>query len=109
MNQNSPDVQAWFRKAEESDQIANTHWITEKARGLRKTPTFIDYMKPFDYVNQNKKWKFLKKWEYQATLSVSWETCMWVKKQEAEPYREQLIVSKLVNEYEKAVFVTLLI
>ena len=33
--------------------------------------------------------KFLKKWEYQITLPVSWETCMWVKKQQLEPYMEQ--------------------
>jgi len=34
---------------------------------------------------------------------------MWIKKQEAEPYREQLVVSKSGKEYEKAVFMTLLI
>ena len=39
--------------------------------------------------------KFLKKWEYQTTLSVSWETCMQVKKQQLEPYIEQLTGSKL--------------
>ena len=48
--------------------------------------------------------KFLKKWEYQTTLSVSWETCMQVKKQQLEPYIEQLTGSKLGNEYNKAVY-----
>ena len=32
-NQELPDVQAGFRKGRGTgDQIANTHWITEKAR-----------------------------------------------------------------------------
>ena len=37
---------------------------------------FIDYSKAFDWL-----WK---RWEYQATLPASWETCMLVKKQELE-------------------------
>ena len=31
--------------------------------------------------------KFLKRWEYQTNLSVSWVTCMQVKKQQLEPDR----------------------
>ena len=34
--------------------------------------------------------KFLNRWEYQTTLSVSWETCMQDKKQQLEPHMEQL-------------------
>ena len=30
--------------------------------------------------------KFLKSWEYQTTLSVSRETCMWIKKQQLEQW-----------------------
>ena len=33
--------------------------------------------------------KFLKRWENQTTLPISWETYMWVKKQQLEPYTEQ--------------------
>ena len=33
--------------------------------------------------------KFLKKWEYQITLPVSWETCMQVRKQQLKPDMEQ--------------------
>ena len=47
--------------------------------------------------------KFLKRWKYQTTLPVSWETCMWVKKQQLEPYMEQVTGSKLRKEYYKAV------
>ena len=53
--------------------------------------------------------KFLKRWEYQTTLSASWETCMQVKKQQLEPGMEQQTDSKLGKEYVKAVYVTLLI
>ena len=48
--------------------------------------------------------KFLKRWEYQITLLVSWETCMWVKKQHLELYLEQLTRSKLGKECDKAVY-----
>ena len=34
--------------------------------------------------------KLLKRWEYQTILPVSWETYMWVKKQQLEPCMEQL-------------------
>ena len=50
-----PDVQAGFRKGRETrDQIANIHWIIEKAREFQKNIyfCFIDYAKAFDYVDQ---------------------------------------------------------
>ena len=58
-----PDVQAGFRKGGgTSDQIANIHWIIEKARELQKHIyfCFIDYAKAFDCVDHNKLWKILK-------------------------------------------------
>ena len=57
-----PDVQAGFRKARGTkDQIANIHWIIEKARGFQKNIyfCFIDYAKAFDCVDHNKLWKIL--------------------------------------------------
>ena len=48
--------------------------------------------------------KFFKRWEYQTTLPASWEACMWVKKQELEPYKEQLTGLKLGKEYSKAIY-----
>ena len=39
--------------------------------------------------------KFLKRREYQTILPISWETCMWIKKQQLEPDKEQRIGSKL--------------
>ena len=58
-----PDVQAGFRKGRETrDQIANIHWIIEKAREFQKNIyfCFIDYAKAFDCVDHNKLWKILK-------------------------------------------------
>ena len=50
---------------------------------------FIDYAKAFDSVDHNNCGKFLKRWEYQTTLPVSWEICMQVKKQQLELGMEQ--------------------
>ena len=63
MNRELPDVQAGFRKdGGTRDQIANIHWITEKAREFQENIyfCFIDYTKAFDCVDHNKLWKFLK-------------------------------------------------
>ena len=57
MNHEHPDVQAGFRKDRGTrDQIANIHWIIEKAREFQKN---IDYAKAFDCVDHNKLWKIL--------------------------------------------------
>ena len=56
-----PDVQAGFRKGGGTrDQIANIHWIIEKARKIQKNIyfCFINYAKAFDYVDHNKLGKF---------------------------------------------------
>ena len=66
-----PDVQAGFRKGTGTrDQIANIHWIIEKAREFEKTIyfCFIDYAKAFDCVHHNKLWKIFQEMEYQTTL-----------------------------------------
>ena len=63
MNQELPDVQAGFRKGRGTrDQIANIHWIIEKAREFQKNIyfSFISYPKTFDCVDHNKLWKILK-------------------------------------------------
>ena len=64
MNQELSDVQAGFRKGSKTkDQIANIHWITEKARDFQKNIyfCFIDYAKAFDCVDHHHKlWKIPK-------------------------------------------------
>ena len=57
VNRELPDVQAGFRKGKRTrDQIANIHWIMEKAREFQKNIYFclIDYAKAFACVNHNK-------------------------------------------------------
>ena len=55
MNQEIPDVQAGFRKGRGTrDQIANIHWIIEKAKEFQENICFIDYAKAFDCVHHNK-------------------------------------------------------
>ena len=52
-----PNVQAGFRKGRGTrDQIANMHWITEKAKEFQKNIYFCfnDYAKAFDCVDHNK-------------------------------------------------------
>ena len=62
VNRELPDVQAGFRKGRRTrDQIANIHWIMEKAREFQKNIyfCFIDYANTFDCVDHNKLWKIL--------------------------------------------------
>ena len=57
VNRELTDVQAGFRKGRGiRDQIANIHWIIEKAREFQKNIylCFVDYAKAFDYVDHNK-------------------------------------------------------
>jgi len=70
VNRELPDVQAGFqtgfRKGRGTrDQIANIHWIIEKAREFQKNIylCFIDYAKAFVWITQTVE-KFLKRREY---------------------------------------------
>ena len=56
MNCELPDVQAGFRKGRGTrDQIANIHWIIEKAREFQKNIyfCFIEYDKAFVWITIN--------------------------------------------------------
>ena len=55
-----PDVQTGFRKGRGTrDQIANIHWIIEKAKEFQKNTHFIEYAKVFDCVDHKKLWEIL--------------------------------------------------
>ena len=72
MNPEVPDVQAGFRKGRGTrDQIADIHWINEKAREFQKNIyfCFIDCAKAFDCVDHNKLWKMLKEMGIQDHLT----------------------------------------
>ena len=60
MNRELPDVKAGFRKGKGiRHQIANIHWIIEKAREFQKNITVLLTVKAFDCVDHNKLWKIL--------------------------------------------------
>ena len=63
VNRELPDVQARFTKGRGTkDQIVNIHWIIRKPTKFQKIIyfCFIDYVKAFDCVDNNKLWKILK-------------------------------------------------
>ena len=68
------------------DQIANIHWILEKAKEFQKSIyfCFIDYAKAFDCVGHKKLWKILQEMGIPDTWPASWEICMQVRKQQLE-------------------------
>ena len=75
MNYELANVQAGFRKTRWTrDQIANIHWIMEKAREFQKNIyfCFIDYANAFSCVDHNKLWKILKEMGIADHL-----TCLW--------------------------------
>ena len=84
MNREFPDVQAGFGKGRGTrDQIANIHWIIEKAREFQKNIyfCFIDYAKAFECVDHNKLWKMLKEMGILDHLICPLRICMQVKRQ----------------------------
>ena len=93
------------------DQNANVCWIIKKAREFQKNIyfCFIDYAKAFDCVDHDKRGKFFKRWEYQTTWPVFWETYMQARKQQLEPDMEQQTGSKSGKEYVKAVYIVTLL
>ena len=85
VNWEFPDFQAGFKKGRGTrDQIANIHWIIEKAREFQKKIyfCFIDYNKAFDCVDCNKLWKILQEMGVPDHLTCLWEICTQVKKQQ---------------------------
>ena len=70
VNREIPDVQAQFRKGRETrDQIANIHWIIEKAGEFQKNNYFCLLSRPkrLTVSITTNCGKFLKRWEYQTT------------------------------------------
>ena len=80
--------------------------LIEKTRSSRKTSTStsLTMWKPLTVWITTNCGTFLNKWEYHTTLPVSWETCLWVKKQQLELNMKQQTGSKLGKEYNKAVY-----
>ena len=107
MNHELLDVQVGFRKDRGTrDQIANIHWIIEKAREFHKNIyfCFIDYAEALDCVDHNKLWKILKEMGIPDHLTCSSEICMQVRKQQLELDMKQQTGSKSGKEYIKAIY-----
>ena len=98
VNHELPDVQAGFRNGRRTrDQIANIHWIIEKAREFQKNvySCYTDcFWESLWLCGSQQTGKFFKRWEYQTTWLASWETCMHVRKQQLELDMEQQTGSK---------------
>ena len=107
MNHESPDVQAGFRKGRGTrDQIANIHWIIQKAREFRKNLyfCFIDYAKAVDCVDHNKLWKILKEMGIPDNLTCLLRNLYANRKQQLELHVEQWTGSKLGKEHINTVY-----
>ena len=96
MNHELPEVQAGRKGRGTRDQIANIHWIMEKAREFQKNLyfRFIDCAKALIVWITINCWKLWKRLEYQTTWPASWETYMQVRKQQLEQDMEQQTGSK---------------
>ena len=97
VNPELPGIQAGFRKCRGTrDQIANIHWIIEKAREIQKNIyfCFTDYAKAFNYVDHNKLLKVLQEMGTPDHLTCLLRYLYAVRKQQLELDMEQQTGSK---------------
>ena len=96
------DVQTGFRKGRGSrDQIANIHWIIEKAREFQKktfTSASLTTRKPLTVWITTNCGKFFKRWDYQTTYLTCLLRNLYVDQEETETDTERLTGSKLRRE-----------
>ena len=71
---------------------------SKKQESSRKTSISALLTMPKPLCGSQQTGKFFKRWEYQTTLTASWEICMQVKKQQLEPNMEQQTGTKLGKE-----------
>ena len=94
-------------KAQESEiKLPTSIGSLKRQDNSRETSTSasLTILEPLTVWITTKCGQFLKRWEYQATLSTSSKTCMQVKKQQWELDMEQWTGSKLGKEQLKAVY-----
>ena len=92
-----PDVQAGFKKAEESEiKLPTSAGSSKKQESSRKTSisALLTMPKPLTVCFTINSGKFWERWEYQTTWPASWETFMQVRKQQLELDMEQQTGSK---------------
>ena len=96
-----------LEKAKEPDiKLPTSAGSSKKQESSRKTSisALLTMPKPLTVWITTNRGKFWKRWEYQTTLPVSWEICIWVKKQQLELDMEEQPGSKLGKEYNKAIY-----
>ena len=102
VNQELPNIQAGFRRGRGTrDQIANIHWIIEKAREFQKktfTSASLTTRKPLTVWITTNCGKFFKRWEYQTTYLTCLLRNLYVDQEETETDTERLTGSKLRRE-----------
>ena len=107
MNCELPDVQVEFRKCRGTRvQIANIHWIIEKAKEFQKYIyfCFTDCAKAFDCVDHNKLWKILKEMGIPDHLTCLLRNLYAGQEATVRTDMEQQTGSKSGKEYVKAVY-----
>ena len=92
-----------LEKAEETEiKLPTSIGSLKKQENSRKTSASLITTKPLTVWITTNCGKFFNRWEFQATLPVSWEICMQIKKQQLELGMEQHAASKSGKEYVKA-------
>ena len=94
LNENFQTYKLDLGKAEEPEIKLPTFFESyRKQRNFKKTSNSVSLTTqgPLNVSITTSCEKFFKRWEYQTILLVSWETCIHVKKQQLEPYMEQLV------------------
>ena len=107
VNRELSDVQAGFRKGRGTRIKLPTcveSWRKQGSSRKTSTSASLTMLKLLTVWITTNCGRFLKWWEYQATLPVSWETCMQVKKQQLKLDMEQHTGSKSGKEYVKVVY-----
>ena len=107
VNQELPNIQAGFRRGRGTrDQIANIHWIIEKAREFQKNIyfCFIDHIKVFDCMDHNKLWKILQEMGISDHLTCVLGNLYAGQEATVRTDMEQQTGSKQEKEYIKVVY-----
>ena len=97
-------IVTWLRSHESAQTYFLKSESQKKQESSRKTSASLTMLKPLTVWTTTNYGKFLKRWEYQTTLPVSWDACVQVKKQQLEPDMEQRTGSKLGKQYVRAVY-----
>ena len=94
-----------YKKAEEREiKLPTFAGSWRKQRNSRKASTSasLNMLKSLIVWMTKNCGKIVKRWEYQTTLTISWEICTQVNNQQLDLDMEQLTGSNLVKEYDKA-------